>query len=82
MGRHFANMIPTKITGMRRDGDALVGEFTGGVILQGQMLIDIVSRDVIAILDTTSQQWVVPSRPGRPRAPFGAMHIHVKEIDG
>lgn len=57
---HMAGMIPCRVVGMTHRGDEIpIGDFTGGVVLQGATLLDVISREIIASFSMRDNMWVV-----------------------
>lgn len=76
---HFKNVIPVVLVGMTKKGDDhLIGEFQAGVVMVGQTITDMLSREIICILNTGTGKWRL-TKP--PRYEFDFIHIHIKEAD-
>lgn len=80
--RHFSKMIPTQVVGVHKSGQEVeIGRFTGGVILHGSTVVDILSKEIVASYSMKDNSWVVTK--GRT-ARYKYIHICVlpEELQG
>lgn len=60
---HFAGTIPMQVIGATKQGkEVIIGTFQGGVVLQGDTLLDVISREIICSFSMRDNSWVVTKR--------------------